>query len=138
MIRASLLFASVIGISASGLSQAETVSQATLGALAQSYTFGVVENAPGSCRVTLASTPVRHALGRATRPVTLNSACQKFASLRGVARWSPTSGASIALFGGAPLHEIADFSPVQDATGVYLRGGFAGDAHIYELRPRAE
>ena len=35
MIRASLLFASVIGISASGLSQAETVSQATLGALAQ-------------------------------------------------------------------------------------------------------
>jgi hypothetical protein len=139
MIRASLLLASAIGISAFGLSQAETVNQATIDALARSYSFGVVETAHDRCRVTLTATPARRASGRAaTRPVSFNSACRKFASLRGVTHWAPTGGASVALFGGDRLHEIADFSPVQDGTGVYLRGGFAGDARLYELRPRAE
>jgi hypothetical protein len=112
----------------------DAVEGAAVTTLAQTYTFGVAEMAPGSCLVTLTKAPVREVDERTARPVKLNAACGKFASLAGVTHWVPTGGASVALFGGDPLREIADFSPVQDGSGVYLRGGFAGDARIYELR----
>src|SRR5689334_22662560 len=138
MTSASLLFTAAIGIAGFGFARAEDVNQATLDALAQRYAFNAIATPNAGCHVTLAASPVRHSSEHAMRPVTFNSACRTFASLRGITHWSPTGGASLALFGGKPLQEIADFSPVQDGTGVYLRGGFAGDARVYELRLRQE
>jgi hypothetical protein len=130
MIRIVFSLVASIGLWASA--HADAVDQATVDALAQSYTFGAAETVHQGCRITLQAAPVR---SRDTRPVHLNSACrERFPVLRAVTRWRPTGGASVALFGGEPLHEIADFSPVQDGSGVYLRGGFEGDTNIYELR----
>lgn len=65
-------------------------------------------------------------------PASVDQACVKtFPALKTLAAWKVTGGASIELLdarGGV----IGDFSPVQDATGVYLRGGAGG--RIYELR----
>jgi hypothetical protein len=105
---------------------AEPVSQATVDLLATTYTFAVAETPPGRCTVTLDAAPTT---------VTIGQHCRAFTVLRDVTRWKPTGGASISLLGGAPLRELSNLSPVQDATGVYLRGGFAGDKRVYELRP---
>jgi len=146
MIRTILLLAGLIGLSActsagsppgsaAATAPAEAVDQAAVDAFAQTYTFGVPGGVPNECRVTLAATPILRTPEHVTRPVQINAACrQNFRSLSAVTRWSPTGGASIALFGGEPVRELADFSPAQDGTGVYLRGGFQGDANIYELR----
>lgn len=87
------------------------------------------------CRVTLEAAQVRRVAGQTTRSVSFGSACgEQFAVLRAVRQWAWTGGGSIAFFGGDPTRELSDFSPVQDGTGVYLRGGFEGDAGVYELR----
>ena len=106
---------------------AEPVDQATVDLLATTYTFGVAEAPQGRCTVTLNAAP--------TTSVTIGKHCRDFAVLRDVTRWEPTGGASISLLGGTPLRELSNLSPVQDGTGVYLRGGFAGDKNVYELRP---
>lgn len=119
-----------IAIAAADAAQANNaVDQATIEALARSYSFGVAETQLGGCAVTL----------KANSAVELGANCRaRFPVLRDVTSWTPTGGASIALFGGTPLREIADFAPVQDGTGVYLRGGFEGDRNLYELRLRDE
>jgi hypothetical protein len=106
---------------------AEPVSQATVDLLATTYTFAVAETPPGRCTVTLNAAP--------TTNVTIGKHCSTFTVLRDVTRWEATGGGSIRLLGGTPLRALSDLSPVQDATGVYLRGGFAGDKTVYELRP---
>lgn len=106
---------------------AEPVDQATVDILATTYTFGVAEAPQSRCTVTLNAAP--------TTSVTIGKHCGDFAVLRDVTHWEPTGGASISLLGGTPLGERANLSPVQDATGVYLRGGFADDKNVYELRP---
>jgi hypothetical protein len=133
MTRISFLLAAVIGLSGAAMADVE---QATVDALAGTYVFGASEMPGEGCRVTLKREPVLRKAQHVLRPALFNSACAKtFSSLHGVTHWAATGGASIALFGGDPLTETADFSPVQDATGVYLRGGFEGDSKIYELRP---
>ena len=85
--------------------------------------------------LTLAATPVGRLAGQTTRSVSFSSACvEKFTSLRAVRQWAWTGGGSISFFGGDPIRQLSDFSPVQDGTGVYLRGGFEDDAGVYELR----
>jgi hypothetical protein len=111
------------------------VDQATLGALATRYTFASAGALPQGCIVTLSRGPAltKPRLGFA---VTINAACRRhYPSLKAVARWEPTGGGSLRLLGGSPLHELSDFSPVQDASGVYLRGGFDGERTVYQLRP---
>jgi hypothetical protein len=108
--------------------------QAAVDLLARTYTFGEAEAPLMGCNVALDATAVDVA-GRPARRVRVAPGCLKaFPSLGAVTHWAPTGGASIALLGGDPLSELADFSPVQDGTGVYLRGGIAGDKRIYELR----
>ena len=110
--------------------------QATVDALAGRYNFGAAEAPLTRCAVRLGAKPVRGA-GRVGLPVTINAKCRwSFPALRLVSRWEPAGGASLHLLGGRPLHELSDFSPVQDGSGVYLRGGFAGDRKVYELRPQ--
>jgi hypothetical protein len=106
---------------------AEPVEQATVDLLATTYAFGVAGSPQGRCTVTLNAAPATS--------VTLGKHCRDFPVLREVTHWEPTGGASIRLLGGTPLRELSNLSPVQDATGVYLRGGFAGDNNLYELRP---
>jgi hypothetical protein len=125
MIRTSLfitgLFAVTLGAAA------ESVDRATVDALATTYTFGVAEAPTVGCIVELKAE---------RRVVVINDRCrERFPQLGAVSNWQPTGGASIALFGGTPLRELSNFSPAQDGTGVYLRGGFAGDPAVYELRP---
>jgi hypothetical protein len=115
------LTAAVVG------AMAEPVDQATVDLLATTYTFGIAEARQGRCTVTLNAVP--------TTSVTIGKHCGGFAVLRNVTRWEPTGGGSIRLLGHAPLRELSNLSPVQGATGVYLRGGFAGDKRVYELRP---
>ena len=140
MIRISLILATlcggVLGAAAEPLRPSGPVDAATVEVLAMTYTFGPVEVPLVGCVVTLKATPHRTA-GRFGYPVAINAACREhFSWLRTVSRWEPTGGGSLRLLGGAPFRELADFSPVQDGTGVYLHGGFAG--HLYELRPPQE
>ncbi len=94
-----------------------------LDALSGHYSFGFAEKKPQGCIVTLEASA-----GQAVR---MGERCKRYAVLHDITRWEPTGGASIRLMGGRPLHEIADFSPVQNGSGVYLRGGFSGDpAHL--------
>lgn len=138
MIRASALFAAVVGLSGClpiEAPQPTSVEQAAVGSIAGTYTFGAVEASLVGCRVTLEATPVGRGAGHTTRSVSFSAACgERFAALRAVRQWAWTGGGSIAFFGGDPARELSDFSPVQDGTGVYLRGGFEGDAGVYELR----
>jgi hypothetical protein len=137
LIRAGALVAALVGLSAClPIEHPEPSSseQAAVGSLVGTYTFGVAEASLVGCRVTLEATPVGHAAGHTTRSVSFGSACENFASLRAVRQWAWTGGGSISFFGGDPTRELSDFSPVQDVTGVYLRGGFEGDAGVYELR----
>jgi len=138
LIRASALFVALIGLSACTPSehpQPSSTEQVAVGLLAGAYTFGVAEGSLVGCRVTLAATPVGRLAGQTTRSVSFSSACvEKFTSLRAVRQWAWTGGGSISFFGGDPIRQLSDFSPVQDGTGVYLRGGFEDDAGVYELR----
>src|SRR6185369_12382349 len=110
-----------------------SVDQAALQSLATTYSFGVAETASAGCVVRLKA--VRGKVRRGF-PLSINARCrQRFPILRTVSRWEPTGGGSLRLLGGSPFHELSDFAPVQDGSGVYLRGGFAGDRHVYELRP---
>jgi hypothetical protein len=109
--------------------------EAVIRALAVPYTFNVVNAARGGCVVRLEAAPAQsdRQIGH---PLFIDRRCRaRFPVLRLVARWAPTGGASIRLLGGTPLRELSDFSPVQDGSGVYLRGGFAGAAGVFELRP---
>lgn len=139
MTRASLLFIAMIGLSVVAVaSPASSVDVATIDALAVTYRFQATNASDAGCHVTLKREPLLQSNVEALRPVDVAAACRAFSSLHGVTHWAATGGASVALFGGDPLTEASDFSPVQDATGVYLRGGFAGDTRIYELRPLTE
>jgi len=106
---------------------AEPIDQATVDLLATTYSFNVAEAPQGRCTVTLNAAPATS--------VTIGKHCRAFTVLRDVTHWEPTGGGSIRLLGGTPPRERANLSPVQDGTGVYLRGGFAGDKNVYELRP---
>jgi hypothetical protein len=111
------------------------VDRAAIAALATTYTFGVSDEPLLGCIVKL-KPALKRSKGRSGRPVEINEQCHdRFPALSRVTRWEPTGGGSIRLLGGKPYQELSDFSPVQDATGVYLRGGFKGDKAIYELRP---
>ncbi len=138
LIRASALFVALLGLSAClpiEHPQPSSTEQAAVGSLVGTYTFGVAEDSRVSCRVTLEATPVGHLAGQTTRSVSFSSACgENFASLRAVRQWAWTGGGSISFFGGDPTRELSDFSPVQDGTGVYLRGGFEDETGVYELR----
>jgi hypothetical protein len=138
LIRASALFAALVGLSACfpiEHPQPSSTEQAAVGSLVGTYTFGVAEASLVGCRVTLEATPVGQVAGQTTRSVSFSSACgENFASLRAVRQWTWTGGGSISFFGGDPTRELSDFSPVQDGTGVYLRGGFEGHTGVYELR----
>jgi hypothetical protein len=142
LIRASALFAALVGLSACvpiEPPQPSSVEQLAVGSFVGAYTLGVAEASLVGCRVTFEATPVGHVAGHTTRSVSFSSACgENFASLRAVRQWAWTGGGSIAFFGGDPTRELSDFSPVQDATGVYLRGGFEGDSGVYELRPQGQ
>jgi hypothetical protein len=106
--------------------------------LAGSYRFGEINTRGEGCLVVLKRSPVSNS-ERELRPIEIASACRaKVAALGNVTHWAAIGGASIALYGGDPLRELSDFSPVQDGTGVYLRGGFSGDAKVYELRALSE
>ena len=138
MLRAFALFAAVVGFSAClpiENPQRSSIEQAAVGSIVGGYTLGAAEASLVGCRVTLEATPMGRAAGHTTRSVSFSSACvENFAALRAVRQWAWTGGGSIAFFGGDPSRELSDFSPVQDGTGVYLRGGFEGDAGVYELR----
>ncbi len=54
-----------------------------------------------------------------------------FPALGKLARWTPTAGGSLSLL-DAEDKSIGDFSPVQDGTGVYIRGGVGGK--LFDLR----
>lgn len=54
-----------------------------------------------------------------------------FPALSKLARWTPTAGGSLSLL-DADDKSIGDFSPVQDGTGVYIRGGVGGK--LFDLR----
>lgn len=111
--------------------------RAAVDALAGAYDFGVAEAPLRGCVVTLKGAPAQ-TKGRAGLPVSLGASCRhRFPVLRNVLRWEPTGGGSVRLLGGKHLHELSDFSPVQDGSGVYMRGGFEGAARVYQLRPRA-
>ncbi|MBI1360705.1 MAG: hypothetical protein GC155_10560 [Alphaproteobacteria bacterium] len=98
-----------------------------LDALSGRYSFGLAEKKPEGCIVTLEAS--------GDQAVRMGGRCKRYAVLHEITRWEPTGGGGIRLMGGKPLREISDFSPVQDGSGVYLRGGFADDSQIYELRP---
>lgn len=137
MIRIGIIFAALcagtLGATAEPLRRSAAVDKATVEVLATTYTFGVAEAPLVGCVVVLRAKPLR-AKERVGFPVAINGECRKhFPWLRKVSRWEPTGGGSLRLLGGARFRELADFSPVQDGTGVYLHGGFAG--HLYELRP---
>ncbi|MES1199662.1 MAG: hypothetical protein ABUS48_06755 [Pseudomonadota bacterium] len=138
LIRVSAFFAAVVGLSAClpiEPSQPSSTEQAAVESIVGAYSFGAAEASLVGCRVTLEATPVGRADGHTTRSVSLSSACgEHFPALRAVRQWVWTGGGGIAFFGSQPSRELSDFSPVQDATGVYLRGGFEGDAGVYELR----
>jgi hypothetical protein len=132
LLAAGLLFSACSPIEHSRRS---AIEQAAVGSIVGAYTFGVAEASLVGCGVTLEATPVGRAAGHTTRSVAFSSACgDHFATLRAVRQWAWTGGGSIAFFGGDPTRELSDFSPVQDGTGVYLRGGFEGDVRVYELR----
>ncbi|HVY90814.1 MAG TPA: hypothetical protein VG942_18245 [Hyphomonadaceae bacterium] len=64
---------------------------------------------------------------------TTTPACQaQYPLIQHVTKWKATEGGSLSLL-AANGTSLADFSPVQDGTGVYLRGG--ADGAIYELWP---
>jgi hypothetical protein len=136
--RAIALIFAVLGLSGcvtTEHSQQSSIEEAAVGSIGGTYTFGVAEGPLLGCRVTLEATPVGRAAGHTTRSVSFSSSCrERFAVLRAVRQWAWISGGSIAFFGGEPFRELSDFSPVQDGTGVYLRGGFERDTGIYELR----
>ena len=107
-------------------------------ALTGAYDFGVAEAPLRGCVVTLKG-PSAQTKRRAGMPVTINARCRhRYPILRSVSRWEPTGGGSVRLLGGKRLRELSDFSPVQDGSGVYLRGGFEGEANVYELRARSQ
>ncbi len=110
--------------------------RAAVESLAGAYTFAVAEGAGRGCVVRLLRAPVQ-TKRRAGLPVAIDAGCRRrFPVLRAVVRWQPTGGGSLRLLGGAPFRELSDFSPVQDGSGVYVRGGFAGAPQVYELRAR--
>lgn len=112
--------------------------QAAVEGLAGAYTFGVAGTEFGGCVVRLGATPPE-TKDLPGFPVTIGATClRRFASLKDVSRWQPTGGGSFRLLGGAPLREISNFSPVQDGSGVYSRGGFENDKNVYELRSQEE
>jgi hypothetical protein len=107
------------------------VDAATVDVLATTYAFDATGAPPSGCTVSLAASPVE----RAGRPVTIGSACgARYPVLAAVTHWEPTGGASISLL-DKRSQASSDLSPVQDGTGVYLRGGFEGDQTVYEMRP---
>ena len=56
-------------------------------------------------------------------------------AVRTIDSWAPaTPGAGVRLYHGR--EELGDFSPVQDGSGVYLRGGLS-DGAVYDLRGTA-
>lgn len=111
--------------------------QAAVEGFAGAYTFGVAGAQLQGCVLRLEEAP--DAKGLPGLPVTIGAKClRKFASLKDVSRWQPTGGGSFRLLGGAPLREISNFSPVQDGSGVYSRGGFENDKNVYELRSQEE
>ena len=129
------LLASTVYAVAAPAPSSNAVDPATVEALATTYTFGVTDEPLLGCIVKLKPMQKR-SKGKSGRPVEINEQCRdRFPALSQVTRWEPTGGGSIKLLGGKPYQELSDFSPVQDATGVYLRGGFEGDKAIYELRP---
>ncbi len=112
--------------------------QAAVEGLAGAYTFGVAGAEAGGCVVRLEAAPPE-TKSLPGFPVTIGAIClRRFASLSDVWRWQPTGGGSFRLLGGAPLREISNFSPVQDGSGVYGRGGFENDKNVYELRSQEE
>jgi hypothetical protein len=77
------------------------------------------------CALTLTKEPV----GRLWKAVT-DPNCPQLA-VRNVDSWQfVTPGLGVKLFHGR--QELGDFSPVQDASGVYLRGGLS-DGSLYDL-----
>lgn len=135
MIRAAVIS---VSLCASSLALADPIGvtapdQATIDGLANDYALAVA-GVPVRCTLSLKAKFAR--AGAPLRlPVSMSGSCRdRFPSLGRVSNWEPTGGGSIRLLGGTPLRELADFSPVQDGSGVYLRGGFAGDSTIYELR----
>ena len=128
--------ASVSGAEGAALSGRE--DRAAVDALTGAYDFGVAEAPPRGCVVTLKG-PSAQTKRRAGMPVAINARCRhRYPILRSVSRWEPTGGGSVRLLGDKPLRELSDFSPVQDGSGVYLRGGFEGEAKVYELRARGQ
>jgi len=104
---------------------------ATVDVLATTYAFDATGARPSGCTVSLAASPVE----RAGRPVTIGAGCrERYPALAAVTHWKPTGGASISLL-GERSQVLSDLSPVQDGSGVYLRGGFEGDQTVYEMRP---
>ena len=146
MMRASLLFAAALALCAClPLDQAKDSAgepqgaaageRAAVEAIAGAYTLAEVGSPNETCRVTLDPSPAVRAAGLTIRSLSFGATCREhIAALAAARQWAWTGGGSISLFGGGPTRELAHFSPVQDATGVFLRGGFAGDAAIYELR----
>lgn len=69
------------------------------------------------------------------RRVWMEPACYPaFPALRAVTQWELIPAAGVRLLGGDPLATIGEFSPVQDGTGVYIRGGAGSDGKVYEMR----
>src|SRR5262245_34151070 len=105
---------------ASGTQDA-TEERAAVDAIAGTYAFTTAGTADENCRVTLNSTEIGHTAGVTLRSASVDPACRaRFAALADVRTWAWTGGGSISLFGGEPTREVAHFSPVQDATGVFL------------------
>jgi hypothetical protein len=112
------------------------VERTAVEALAGVYNLAAAESSVTDCRVSLSASAAGREAHLTTYSLSLSDGCRELFAALGAARfWAWTGGASISFLGGDPIHEVAHFSPVQDASGVFLRGGLAGEAGVYELRP---
>jgi hypothetical protein len=112
--------------SASASSAAEESPEAAnVAALAGIYEFTPVGEAEPTCLIRLDADDQ----GIADEPVRLawtTPRCwEPFPALRKLERWAPVAAGSLKLIDDAG-NTIGEFSPVQDGTGVYLRGGAGG------------
>jgi hypothetical protein len=104
--------------------------------MALAGTYAVArDGAETGCTLALKPTALGQAERRVVRAVEFAEPCRDVApALLAATGWAWTGGGSVTLYGGRTLREKAHFSPVQDGTGVYLRGAAAGSANLLELR----
>lgn len=109
----------------------ETPEQFNLKALSGLYRINVVGADKVSCTLRLDADDVARGPDP-IRLVAVEPLCfTALHTLHEVAQWAPRGPGSLALF-DRNHKELGDFSPVQDGTGVYLRGGVSDQ--LFEMR----